>query len=98
MERTRALVGPLAQPALSGYRIESAFDCLVYKRGPDPFALELCVDPSGRLVETIDRRTATRRISSLTADPGASTIVLPRHEVDRLLRRMHAVKATTLAP
>ncbi len=90
MQRTRALVGPLDQSELSGYRVEPGFQCLVYRRGFNPYALELCVEPTGRLVETIDRRTSTRDIASLRADPEAATIQLPRAEVDRLLRRMHA--------
>jgi hypothetical protein len=90
MRRTLALVGPLASPSLSGYRVLPGFDCLTYRRGPDPFALELCVDSSGRLVETIDRRTATRHIASLRADPTHSTIRVDRAEVDRLLRKMES--------
>lgn len=90
MRRTLALVGPLASPSLSGYRILPGLDCLTYRRGSNPFALELCFDPSGRLVETVDRRTATRRISSLRADPTRSTIRVDRVEVDRLLRKMEA--------
>lgn len=90
MRRTLALVGPLDSSSLSGYRLLPGFDCLTYRRGTNPFALELCVDPSGRLVETIDRRTAARHISSLRADPTRSTIRLDRAEVDRLLRTMES--------
>ncbi|MFN2628011.1 MAG: hypothetical protein ABR569_05155 [Gaiellaceae bacterium] len=90
MQRIERIVGPLDQPALSGYRVLPAFDCLVYRRGTNPYALELCFDRSGRLVEAIDRLEATRRISSLRSDPGASTIHGDRREVDRLLRRMGA--------
>ena len=90
MTRIRALVGQLDSSTLSGYRTLSGFDCLVYRRGSNPYALELCVDRAGRLVETIDRRTTTRHIYSLRADPAASTIRLNRAEVDRLLRRMGA--------
>lgn len=85
-----ALVGPLDQPALDGYRVESGFDCLTYKRGFVIFALELCFDPRGRLIEAIDRRTEARRIASLRSDPSAATHTIPRAEIDRLLRRMHA--------
>jgi hypothetical protein len=90
MRRVQRLVGPLDSPSLSGYRVLPGFDCLTYRRGTNPFALELCVDSAGRLVETIDRRTATRRISSLRADPTRSTIRVDQAEVDRLLRRMEA--------
>ena len=84
------LVGPLDSRSLSGFRVFPAFDCLTYRRGANPFALELCVDHSGRLVEAIDRRTYDRRIWSLRFDPAASTVRVNRHEVDRLLRRMGA--------
>jgi len=42
------------------------------------------------LIETIDRRTSTRRISSLRADPLRSTIRVDPAEVQRLLRKMEA--------
>ena len=90
MRRTLALVGPLDSSSLSGYRVFPAFDCLTYRRGSNPFALELCVDHAGRVVETIDRRTATRRISSLREDPTRSTIHVSVAEVDRLLHKMEA--------
>jgi hypothetical protein len=91
MERVLALVGPLDQRALSGYRREPGFDCLVYRRGRNRFALELCVDAHGRIVEAIDRRREDRRIYSLRSDPTASTVRVDRGEVDRLLRKMGAV-------
>ena len=90
MERVQRLVGPLDQRALSGYRLQPGFDCLVYRRGGNPFALELCFDRAGRLVEAIDRRQATRHIFSLRADASASTLRADRAVVDRLLRKMGA--------
>lgn len=90
MERVRALIGPLDSPSLSGYRVQPGFDCLVYRRGSNPYALELCVDPQGRVVETIDRRRFHRVISDLHYDPSASTLRVDRAEVDRLLRKMGA--------
>ena len=47
------LIGPLDSPALSGYRVLPGFDCLTYRRGGNVFALELCVDRTGRVVEAI---------------------------------------------
>ena len=90
MEATRALIGRLDSPRLSGYRLLPSFDCLVYARDGNPFALELCVDGAGRVVETIDRRRPQRRIDSLRDGPDASTLRVDRAEVDRLLARMGA--------
>jgi hypothetical protein len=90
MAVTRALIGPLDSPQLSGYRILPGLDCLVYRRGANPYALELCVDGDGRVVETIDRRRFDRRIHSLREDPGASSLHVDPALVARLLRRMHA--------
>jgi hypothetical protein len=83
------LIGPLDSPSLSGYRVAAGFDCLTYRRG-NIFALELCVDRAGRVVEAIDRRSFERRIWSLAFDPSASTERVDRAEVDRLLRKMGA--------
>jgi hypothetical protein len=93
MRETLALVGPLDSTALSGYRVLPDFDCLVYRRGDNPYALEVCVDAGGRVVETIDRRTFDRRIHSLREHPDASTVPVDRALVDRLLRRMGAPTA-----
>jgi hypothetical protein len=84
------LIGPLDSPGLSGFRVLPDFDCLTYRRGQNPFALELCVDRSGRVVEAIDRRTYDRRIWSLRFDPSASTDRVSEPEVRRLLRKMGA--------
>lgn len=84
------LIGPLDSHSLSGFRVLPAFDCLTYRRGANPLALELCVDRTGRVVEAIDRRSYDRRIWSLRFDPGASTDRVSEREVRRLLRKMGA--------
>jgi hypothetical protein len=82
------LVGPLDSPTLSGFRVFPAFDCLTYRRGTNPLALELCVDHAGRVVEAIDRRRDDRRIWSLRFDPSRSSVRVSEPEVRRLLRKM----------
>lgn len=84
------LIGPLDSKTLSGYRVFAAFDCLTYRRGKNPFALELCVDHSGRVVEAIDRRSEVRRIWSVRFDPTESTDHVDRAEVNNLLHKMGA--------
>ena len=91
MRSVRALIGPLDNPTLSGFRALPAFDCLVYRRGGNPFAVEICVDGTGRVVEAIDRRASGRHIYTLRFEPTASTLRVDRREVDRLLRRMGAL-------
>jgi hypothetical protein len=82
-------VGPLDSKDLRGFRIFANFDCLVYERGRNDFALELCVDDDGRVIEAIDRRDGTAEVWSLRDDPSRSEVVLDRAEVNRLLRRMN---------
>lgn len=88
MRRVRALVGPLDQRALTGYRVQPGFDCLVYRRGSNPFALELCAQRNGRVVEAIDRRSSNRRIYTLRSEAASSTVYLDRSVFNRLLDRM----------
>ncbi len=93
MRRVLAAVGPLDQPLLDAYRVNvgTGFDCLLYKRGANRFALELCFDKQGRLIEAIDRRAGgDPRISSLREEPSDSTIRVDRGLVDRLLKRLGA--------
>ncbi len=87
MSRLVAQVGRLDAPQLDSYRyLSPGLQCLLYRRGRNPFALELCVDARGRVVETIDRRTAPKpRIHSLRDDPGRSTVHVDRAEATRLL-------------
>lgn len=93
MTRTLAVIGPLDSTALSGYRVLADFDCLVFRRGSNPFALEACVDAEGRVVETIDRRSFERRIHSVRAEPEASTLIVDRALVEVLLDRMGAPRS-----
>jgi hypothetical protein len=90
IERTRRLVGPLDSPSLDAFRLLPHFSCLLYKRDGNRFALELCVDAKGRVVEAIDRRGRTPRIASLREDPSHATVRVDRAVVDRLLRKLGA--------
>lgn len=91
MERIRAAIGPLDSSSLIGYRVLPQFDCLVYRRGANPYALELCVDGAGRVVQAIDRR-GLRTDYSLQAEPSASTFRVSMRTVDWLLRKMGAFR------
>ena len=89
MRRVLATVGALDSPTLRGFRILANFQCLVSERGRNDFALEVCVDDDGRVVEAIDRRDGTPEIWSVRDDPTRSDVRVDRAEVDRLLRRMN---------
>jgi len=81
-------VGALDDPRLDSFRASLVpFDCLIYRRGSNPYALELCIDEDGRLVEALDRRRGFH-VWSLREEPSASTIRVDRDEVERLLREL----------
>jgi hypothetical protein len=89
MRTVLAAVGDLDSPTLRGFRVLAGFDCLLYERNRDDFALELCVDDEGRVVEAIDRRGGgDPRIWSLRDDPTSSELRVERPVVNRLLLRM----------
>jgi hypothetical protein len=90
MSRVLHEVGPLDSRPLDAFRHLFTFDCLLYKRGSNPFALELCVDHQGRLIEAIDRRSGRPHIWSLRDDPTRSTIHVDYAEFQRLLHRVGA--------
>jgi hypothetical protein len=90
MRTVLRLIGPLGNPTLAGFRVLPAFDCLTYARDRNPLALEVCVDPAGRIVEAIDRRGRKRRFWTLQFEPSASPVRVPRAEVVRLVRKMEA--------
>jgi hypothetical protein len=89
MRTVLAAVGDLDSPTLRGFRVLAGFDCLLYERNRNDFALELCVDDEGRVVEAIDRRGGgDPRIWSLRDDPTSSELHVERPVVNRLLLRM----------
>lgn len=89
MRSVLAAVGPLNHPTLKGFRLLTNFDCLVYERGGNDFALEVCAADDGRVVEAIDRRSGESRIWSLRDDPSSSDVRVDRAEVNRLLLKMN---------
>ena len=88
MRRVLDEVGALDDDTLRGFRILANFQCLVYERGRNDFALEVCVDGAGRVVETIDRRDGSPEIWSVRDDPTRSDVRVDRAQVDALLDRM----------
>jgi hypothetical protein len=88
MERVLVAIGPLDNATLASFRFLTDFQCLGYRRGENPVALEACFDADGRVVEAFDRREGEAEIWSLREDPTSSTLRRDRAEVDRLLLRM----------
>jgi hypothetical protein len=85
MGRVVGEIGPLDNRTLHNFRYLSGFQCLLYTRGKDPFALEICADAQGRVVEAIDRRQNPPKIWSLRDDPTRSSVRIDRREFDKLL-------------
>ena len=90
----------LISPRLHFYRLFYEFDCLVYGQAGRPVAVsayELCFDPQGRLVETIDRRTSTPVFGTLRTDPSLATLTVPVPRLLAALRALGAAKDDRLA-
>ena len=65
---------------LDAYRLAGAFDCLLYHppgRPDEVTALELCFGPTGRLIQTIDRRHDPPDYGDLQSQPSLATISVP---------------------
>ncbi len=80
-------IGPLATSKPGLFRFLPQFQCLLYPRDADRFALEICADADGRVLEAIDRRGHTR-IWSLRDDPARATVRIDRAALDRWLVRL----------
>lgn len=85
LERVRAAVGAIDSPLLSAIRSSPGYECLNYRRGAQRFALELCVDAAGKVLDASDRRGDTPLVYSLRLDPSAESPVLPPRELRRAL-------------
>ena len=88
IDRVRAAVGELNGPTLEGFRFLGEFQCLIYGRDGRTFALELCVDWDGHVVEGIDRRGDEVEIWSLREDPDRARVRVDRREFERVLSTM----------
>jgi hypothetical protein len=91
IERVLAAIGPLDQPSLDAYRKgvgNPGLDCLLYKRGANPYALEICFDAAGRVIEGYDRRGTGPKIWSLREAPTASTVHIDYGQAEQLLARL----------
>jgi hypothetical protein len=95
LERAWASVGGrIDAPALSAYRITVFANCLLYERDGNPYALELCFDARGRLVEAIERGEETR-ISSVRHDAARASVRVDTGSLFRLLVRAGGIPPDT---
>lgn len=88
IERVYSAVGDLEGPTLAGFRFATEFQCLIYRRESRTFALELCADWEGRVIEAIDRRGGETEIWSLREDPERARVRLDRSEFERVVSTM----------
>lgn len=76
--------GKIDSQALSAFRAGPPI-CLFYELGGEPFAIELCFDDEGRLVETADRRSGTPIYSTIVQTPERATVSVDPARLDALL-------------
>lgn len=85
-----ALVGrKVDAPSLSGYRY-GTLTCLFYDVDGIAYAVTLCFDGAGRLVESTDRRGPTPLYASIVRSPQAAPVTVDERRLDQLLRRLGA--------
>lgn len=64
----RTLIGDrIGKP--DDFRVGSGLSCLIYPDRGRVFALELCIDQQGRIVEAADRRGAVSRFYTVVEQP-----------------------------
>jgi hypothetical protein len=81
----------VATPAVVTFRSpSSAVLCLEYRMGDNVYAVELCWDKEGRLVEGVDRRGRIPVFYSLQAHPTAAPEREPVPELKKIFARMGA--------
>ena len=91
IQAVRDLIGSkLDAPTLTAYRLAPASACLLYRSGPNYYALKLCFDPEGRLVESEDARRGYPVFGSVVFRPELARLRVPRGEI-RAILLAHAV-------
>ena len=91
IEAIRNEIGDLDRPQPAAFRDHGDFRCLAWRRNDVVYALELCFDRSGRVIEALDRRSEPQlRYGSLRAEPSAARTRIDPGTADRLLRYLEA--------
>ena len=91
IRRVLAAIGPYDQRSLDAYRKgvgNPGIDCLAYRRGTNPYALEFCFDSAGRVVEGYDRRGTSPEIWSVRESPQSSDIRIDKARLESLIARL----------
>jgi hypothetical protein len=84
----RTAVGPrLLHPGQAVYDLGGRLQCLAYAVNSNVFALELCFDSQGRLIEAVDRR-GVEHISTLRWRPSEAPLRLAPAEVERAVKNV----------
>jgi hypothetical protein len=91
--RMRAVWQEVSRSQPAAYRIAAPVDCLDYARGTDPYALEVCFDSAGRLVDVIDRRDAANsKRWSLRFDAGAAPVTVAPSRLIKIFESLGALR------
>lgn len=103
IDRVRAAIGPdILGMRLSGVAQVGALECLLYRAGDYIYALELCVDSTGRLVRAVDATgVADAQSWDITATPAAAAVLLQPghlHDPSAVLDRREALREAIAWP
>ena len=67
--------------------------CVRYAEGADPYAMQLCFDPRGRLIEAYDERSGGVVIYDLHVEPVESGYQIPLRDIKSIKRFVRATQA-----
>lgn len=107
IDGVRALVGPdLVGPRLTAIALAlPSLTCLVYERESYIYALELCYDQAGRLVQAVDASRGEARYWSVAYRPSRARVRIDPAEIERARRFLelrtavrNAIELTTEGP